>query len=49
MRRWRVAQFIWSRCIAYTDSGKPATVPDDQRGGLVCHAHTPKKMVELKK
>jgi hypothetical protein len=34
------------RCIAYTDAGylcgRPATVLDKKRGGMVCHVHEPK-------
>ena len=35
------------KCIAYKDDGticgKPATVLDPQRGGMVCKEHAPKR------
>jgi len=38
-------------CIAYTEAGnicgRPATVLDKQRGGMVCGVHTPKAKFEL--
>lgn len=38
-------------CIAYTESGnkcgRPATVLDHQRGGMVCHVHAPKPSYEV--
>jgi hypothetical protein len=38
-------------CIAYTESGnicgRPATILDKQRGGMVCHVHGPKPKFEV--
>jgi hypothetical protein len=38
-------------CIAYTEAGhicgRPASVLDKQRGGMVCHVHAPKPQYEV--
>ena len=38
-------------CVAYTDAGhicgRPASVLDKQRGGMVCHVHAPKPKYEV--
>ena len=39
------------RCIAYTETGnicgRPASVLDTKRGGMVCHVHAPKPAYEV--